>query len=69
MADTEEVYYTGGFLSAQFLSERPLSQRCHDNIKVLLVQSQDFDVRLISQIDIVMYFIYNILAMSYRYRG
>ena len=67
MADTEEVYGPGAFLSAGFLSERPLSRRCHDNIR--LVQSQDFDVRLISQIDTVMCFIYNTLAMSDRYRG
>ena len=38
-------------------------------LKVWLVQSQDPDVRLISQIDIVMCFIYNISAMSWWYRG
>ena len=45
----------------------------HDDVKttlkVWLVQSQDPDVRLISQIDIVMCFIYNISAMSWGYRG
>ena len=45
----------------------------HDDVKTILkvwlVRSQDPDVRLISQIDIVMCFIYNISAMSYRYRG
>ena len=46
-----------------------LSRRCHDDIKVWLVQSQDLDVRLVSQIDIVMRFIYNISAMLFRYRG
>ena len=69
VAETEKVYDSGGFISAAFLSERPLSWRCHDDIKVWLVQSQDPDVRLISQIDIVMCFIYNISAMSYQYRG
>ena len=64
MAGTEEVYDLGGFLS-----ERSLSRQYHDNIKVLLVQSQNLDVRLISQIDIVMCFIYNVSAMSYRCRG
>ena len=54
VAETEKVYDSGGFISAAFLSERPLSWRCHDDIKVWLVQSQDPDVRLISQIDIVM---------------
>ena len=39
------------------------------DIKVWLVQSQDLNVRLISQIDIVMCFICNISAMSCRYRG
>ena len=34
-----------------------------------MVLSQDIHVRLISQIDIAMCFIYNISAMSYRYRG
>ena len=58
MADTEVVYNPGGFLSA---GQRPLSQQYHDNIKV---QSQDPDVRLTSQFDIVICFIYNILAMS-----
>ena len=38
-------------------------------LKVWLVQSQEPDVKLISQIDIVMRFIYNIIAMSWRYRG
>ena len=37
--------------------------------KVWLVQSQDPNIRLISQIYIVMCFIYNISAMSWRYRG
>ena len=64
MADTGEVYNPGGLISAEFLSQRPLSRRCHDGIKVSLVQSQDLDVRLISQIDIVMCFIYNVTAMS-----
>ena len=53
MADIVEVYDPGGFFSAGFLSQRPLSRRCHDHIKVWLVQSQDLDVRLILQIDIV----------------
>ena len=49
------------------------SVRYHDDVKmtskVWLVQSQDPDVRLlISQIDIVRCFIYNISAMSWRYR-
>ena len=48
------------------------SARHHDDVKttlkVWLVQFQDPDVRLISQIDIVMCFIYNILTMSWRYR-
>ena len=48
------------------------STRYHDDVKttlkVWLVQFQDPDVRLISQIDIVMCFIYNILTMSWRYR-
>ena len=52
-----------------FLSECTLSQRFHDDIKVRLVQSQDPDVTLISQIDIVMCFSYDILAMSWQYRG
>ena len=64
MADTEEVYDPGGFLSAGFFSARPLLRQCHDDIKVGFVQSLDLDVRLISQIDIVMCFIYNISAMS-----
>ena len=34
-----------------------------------MVQSQDPDVCLISQTDIVMCFIYNMLVMSWRYRG
>ena len=38
-------------------------------MKVWLVQCRDPDVRLISQIDIVMCFIYNISAMSWQYRG
>ena len=50
-----------------------ISVRYHDDVKttskVWLVQSQDPDVRLISQIDIAMCFIYNISAMSWRYRG
>ena len=37
-------------------------------LKVWLVQYRDPDVRLISQIDIVMCFIYNISARSWRYR-
>ena len=52
----EVAYNPGGFLSAGQLS-RPLSQGCHDDIKVRLVQSQDPDVSLISQIDNVMRFI------------
>ena len=44
----------------------------HDDVKTILkvwlVRSQDPDVRLISQIDIVMCFIYNISAMSWRYQ-
>ena len=48
------------------------SARYHDDVKtalkVWLVQFQDPDVRLISQIDIIMCFIYNILTMSWRYR-
>ena len=63
MADTEEVYDAGGFLFAVFLSKRQLSRRCHDDIKVSFVQYQDLDVRLISQIDIVMCFFYNISAI------
>ena len=57
---------TGRFL---FTIYRPLSRRCHDSIKVWLVQSPDEDVRLISQVDIVMCFIYNISAMSWLYQG
>ena len=38
-------------------------------LKVWLVQSQDLDVRMIPQIDIVMCFTYSISAMSWRYRG
>ena len=60
----DKVYDPGAFLSA---GQRSVSQRCHDDIKVLLVQSQDPDVSLISQMDIFMYFIYNISAMSWRY--
>ena len=50
------------------------SVRYHDDVKttttskVWLVQSQDPDVRLILQIDIVMCLIYNISAMPWRYR-
>ena len=62
MADTEVVYDPGGFLLD--------SVRYHGDVKttlkVSLVQSQDPDTRLISQIDIVMCFIYNISAMSWR---
>ena len=66
MVDTEVVYDLGGFLSAGYC---PLSQWNYDDIKVWLVQSQDHDVSLISQIDIVMCFIYNMFVMSSRYRG
>ena len=66
VADTEVVYDLGGFLSAGWC---PLSQWYYDDIKVWLVQSQDPDVSLISQIDIVMCFIYNMLVMSWRYQG
>ena len=49
------------------------SVRYHDDVmttlKVWLVQYRDPDVRLISQIDSVMCFIYNISAMSWRYWG
>ena len=66
MADTEVIYDPGGF----FLLD---SVRYQDDaktiLKVRLVQSQDPDVKLISQIDIVTCFIYNISAMSRRYRG
>ena len=50
------------------------SVRYHDDVKttttskVWLVQSQDPDVRLILQIDIVMCLIYNISAMPWRYQ-
>ena len=64
VADIEVVYDPGRFISA---GQRTLSRRCHDDIKVWLVQSQDSDVRLISQIDIVMCFIYNISAMPWQY--
>ena len=60
MADPEVVYNPGGFL---FAGQRPLSRRYHDDIKVWLVQSQDPNVCLISQIDITMCFIYNLSAM------
>ena len=49
------------------------SVRCHGDVKTifkaLLFQSQDPDVMLISKIDIAMYFIYNISAVPWRYRG
>ena len=63
VAEIEVVYDLEEFLSA---GEHPLSQQCHDGFKVLLVQSQGPDVRLISQID--MCFIDYISAMSFRYR-
>ena len=63
-ADTELVFSPGGFHYAVYA----LSRRCNGDIKVWLVRSQDPDVRLISKIDIVMCFIYNISAVSWRYR-
>ena len=38
-------------------------------LKIWLVKYRNPDVRLISQIDIVMCFFYNISAISWRYRG
>ena len=38
----------------------------HDDV---MVQSQDPDVRLIFQINIIMCFVYNMSAISWQYRG
>ena len=64
VADAEVVYNPGGFFQLDSV------RYCGDvktTLKVLLFQSQDPDVRLISQIDTAMCFIYNISAMSWRY--
>ena len=50
VADTEVAYDPGGFLSAEL---RPLSQRFHDGIKFLMVQSSRSWSRSSCQIDIV----------------
>ena len=64
VANAEMVYDPGGFFlldSVRYYGD------VKTTLKVWLFQSQDPDVRLISQIDTVMCFIYNISAMSWRY--
>ena len=66
VAGTEVVHDPQGLLSAIHVRYR------HDAMatsKVWLVQYRDPDVRQISQIEIVMYFICNISAMPWQYRG
>ena len=65
MTDTKVAYDPGGFLSAG----KPLLFRRLICYRDWLVQSQDPNVRLISQIDIVMCFIYNMSALWWQCRG
>ena len=65
MADTKVAYNPGGFLSAG----KPLLFRRLICYRDWLVQSQDPNVRLISQTDIVMCFIYNMSALWWQCRG
>ena len=65
VSDTKVAYDPGGSRS---VGQRPLSRRLHDDIKVWLLQYQDLNVRLISKIDIVIWLIYNILAISWQHQ-
>ena len=65
VSDTKVAYDLGGSLS---VGQCPLSLRFHHDIKVSLFQYQDLNVRLISQIDIVICLIYNISAISWQHQ-
>ena len=60
------AYDPGGFLSLDSICYR---DNVKTTLKVWLVQCQDPDVKLILQNDIVMCFIYNTSAMSWRYHS